>query len=98
MLIQFRKKKKKRTETVEEIIPKWNKEITGQKREDSRKEENKVMSIREKNRKGSGYYAKFPPWRATPSLPATNPTRGEARITPMAPVIRTRNLDDLCCA
>ena len=29
MLIQFRKKKKKRTETVEEIIPKWNKEITG---------------------------------------------------------------------
>lgn len=61
MLIQFRKKKKKRTETVEEIIPKWNKEITGQKREDSRKEENKVMSIREKNRKGSGYYAKFPP-------------------------------------
>ena len=61
MLIQFRKKKKKkRTETVEEIIPKWNKEITGQKREDSRKEENKVMSIREKNRKGSGYYAKFP--------------------------------------
>lgn len=55
MLIQFRKKKKKRTETVEEIIPKWNKEITGQKREDSRKEENKMMSIREKNRKGSGY-------------------------------------------
>lgn len=33
MLIQFRKKKKKRAETVEEIIPKWNKEITGQKRE-----------------------------------------------------------------
>ena len=53
------KKEKKRT--VEEIIPKWNKEITGQKREDSRKKENKVMSIREKNRKGSGCYAKFPP-------------------------------------
>ena len=61
MLIQFRKKKKQRTETVEEIIPKWNKEITGQKREDSRKEENKMMSIREKNRKGSGYFGKFPP-------------------------------------
>lgn len=37
MLIQFRKKKKKRTETVEEIIPKWNKEITGQKREGRKK-------------------------------------------------------------